>query len=191
MANKYDCSRLDPFFLKLLKTSPLLVFGLVVSSEHLKVIYLQSPKACQQNHHIYHILSAFHSLMAPENQRKQNPDQNFLPIPGLFDISLEKCWRDSRCNCTFIWCSLGTVASCVLVPERWHSARCYKVQCLHGSDTPRRSDSRSNMLAQQMLPWKGLLEKKTDIPALIRQMDKLKATIIIPQVRRWMETRPG
>lgn len=84
---------------------------LIISFEHLKVIYLQSPKA-QQNHHVCSILSAFHSLMAPKNQRKQNPDQNFLPIPGLFDISLEKCWRDSRCNCTFIWCSLDAVASC-------------------------------------------------------------------------------
>lgn len=68
--------------------------------------------ACQQNHHKCCILSAFHSLMAPKNQRKQNPDQNFLPIPGLFDISLEKCWRDSRSNCTFIWCSFAAVASC-------------------------------------------------------------------------------
>lgn len=84
---------------------------LIISFEHLKVIYLQSPKA-QQNHYVCSILSAFHSLMAPKNQRKQNPDQNFLPIPGLFDISLEKCWRDSRSNCTFIWCSLDAVASC-------------------------------------------------------------------------------
>lgn len=112
-STKCDCSRLDPFFSKLLKTSHLCCYlVLIISFEHLKVIYLQSPKACQQNHHKCCILSAFHSLMAPKNQRKQNPDQNFLPIPGLFDISLEKCWRDSRSNCTFIWCSFAAVASC-------------------------------------------------------------------------------